>query len=161
MSMDVLDIKRRQLFCQCGPHYRVAQRTNAAGRRRSALPQQGPQQVPQVAGIGGEPAHCAYKLIVGERLKKPRLFPESAFRQAEIIWRDAFPAAADHFRPATAQFHDFIDHVRLEGRRKLVGDVGDGGHATDSSEAQSMPATVNMSPMTNWYAMSTKKALNR
>src|ERR1700680_3559843 len=161
MSMDVLDIERRQLFCQCGAHYRVTQRTNAAGRERSALPQQGPQQLPEVAGIGGEPAHRPYQLIVGERLKKPRLFPEGALCQAEIIWRDALAAAADHLRTATAQFHDFIDHVRLEGRRKLVGDVGDGGHATDSSDAQSIPATVNMSPMTNWYAMSTKKALNR
>ena len=161
MSMDVLDIEWRQLLCQCGPHHRVAQRTNAAGRGRSGLPQQWPHQLPEAAGIGGEPAHCAYKLIVGERLKEARLFPESAFRQAKIIRRDTFAAAADYFRPATAQFHDFVDHIRLERRRKLVGDVGDGGHATDSSDAQSMPATVNMSPMTNWYAMSTKKALNR
>src|ERR1700676_1149850 len=161
MSVDVLDLKWRQLFCQCGPHHRVAQRTNAAGRGSSALPQQGPQQLPEVARIGSEPAHCAYKLVVGERLKKPRLLPESAFRQAEIIRRDPFPAAADHFRAATAQFYNFVDHVRFERRRKLVGDVGDGGHATDSSDAQSIPATVNMSPMTNWYAMSTKKALNR
>src|ERR1700687_421695 len=161
MSMDVLDLQWRQLFCECGTHHGVGQRTNAAVRGRSVLPQQGPQRLPEVAGIGGEPAHRAHKLIVGERLKKPSLFPESAFRQAEIIGRDAFPAAADHLCPATAQFHDFVDHVRLERRRKLVGDVGDGGHATDSSDAQSMPATVNMSPMTNWYAMSTKKALNR
>src|ERR1700687_270279 len=161
MSMDVLDLEWRQLFCQCGTHHRVSQRTNATGRGRSALPQQGLQQLPEIAGIGGEPAHCPHKLIVGERLKKPRLFPESAFRQAEVIWRDTFAAAADHLRPATAQFCDFIDHVRFERRRKLVGDVGDGGHATDSSDAQSIPATVNMSPMTNWYAMSTKKALNR
>src|SRR5229473_1948844 len=106
MSMDMLDLEWRQLFCQCGTHHRVAQRTNAAGRGRSALPQQWPHQLPEAAGIGGETAHCPYKLIVGERLKKPRLFPESAFRQAEIIWRDAFPTAADHFSPATAQFRD-------------------------------------------------------
>ena len=139
----------------------MAQRANSAGRGSAGLPQQGPQQLPEVVGIAREPAHRPYQLIVGEWLEKPRLFPENAFRQAEIIRRDAFAAAADHFRPAAAQFYDFVDNIRLERRRKLIGDVGDGGHATDSSDAQSMPATVNMSPMTNWYAMSTKKALNR
>src|ERR1700716_1975594 len=136
MSMDVLDLQWRQLSCQCGTHHGVAQRTDATGRGSSALPQQGSQQLQEVVGIGSEPAHCPYQLIVGEGLEKSRLFPESALRQAEIIWRDTFAAAADYFSPPTAQFRDFIDHVRLEWRRKLVGDVGDGGHATDSSDAQ-------------------------
>src|SRR6266851_143488 len=161
MSVDVLDIEWCELFCQCGAHHGVAQRADAANGRSSAIPQQGLQQLPEVVRIGGEPAHRPYQLIVGERLKKARLFPESAFRQTEVVRRDPFAAAADHLRPAAAQFCDFIDHVRFEGRRKLVGDVGDSGHATDSSDAQSMPATVNISPMTNWYAMSTKKALKR
>src|SRR5208337_207906 len=161
MSVDVLDVERRQLFCQSGPHHGMAQRANAAARGNSALPQQRPQQLPEIVTIGDEPAHCPYQLIVGERLKKTRLFPESAFRHAEILRRDAFATATDHLRATAAQFCDFIDHVRFERRRKLVGNVSDGGHTMDSSDAQSIPATVNMSPMTNWYAMSTKKALNR
>src|SRR2546429_2416737 len=114
MGMDMLDLQWRQLFCQRGTHHRVAQRANSASRGSAALPQQGPQQLPEVVGIAREPAHRPNKLVVGEGLKKPRFFPESAFRQAEIIWRDAFPATADHFRPATAQFYDFVDHIRLE-----------------------------------------------
>src|SRR6266849_2729096 len=161
MSVDVLDLERRQLFRQCRAHHGVAQRADATGGGSSAIPQQGPQQLPEAVRMGGEPAHRPQQLIVGERLKKTRLFPESAFRQAEIVRRDPFAAAADHLRPAAAQFCDFVAHVRFEGRRKLVGDVGDSGHATDSSDAQSIPATVNISPMTNWYAMSTKKALKR
>src|ERR1019366_1280550 len=41
VSVDVLDLERRQLFCQRGSHYRVAQRTNAAGRGGAAFPHQG------------------------------------------------------------------------------------------------------------------------
>src|ERR1019366_667509 len=120
----------------------------------------GPQQLPEVVTIGGEPAEPTQKFIVGERLEIARLFPEGAFRQAETILRDAFAAAADDLHPAVAQFRDFIHHVRFERTRKLVSNVGD-GHAADSSDAHSIPATVNTSPMTNWYAMSTKQALNR
>src|SRR5208337_3880051 len=161
MSVDVLNLKRRQLFRQRGAHHGVAERSKAAGRGRAALPQQGPQQLPEDVTIGCEPPHRPHQFPVGEGLEEARLFPESAFLQAETVRRDAFAAAADHLRPAAAQFCDFIDHVRFERRRKLIGNVGDGGHATDSPEAQSIPATVNMSPMTNWYAMSTKKALKR
>src|SRR5450756_2488437 len=95
MSVDVFDMEWRQLFCQCGAHHGVAESTNAAGRGSSTLPQQGLQQLPEVVTIGGEPAHCPYKLIVGERLKKTRLFPENAFRQAEICLLYTSDAADD------------------------------------------------------------------
>src|ERR1035437_3696235 len=160
MSVDVLDLERRQLFCQCGSHSGGTQRAKAGARGSAAFPHQRPKQLPEVVTIGGEPAERPHKFIVGERLEIARLFPEGAFRQAETILRDAFAAAAHDLHPAAAQFRDFIHHVRFEERRKLVGNVGD-GHAADSSDAHSIPATVNTSPITNWYAMSTKKALNR
>ena len=56
MSMDVLDIERRQLFRQCGAHQRVAQRANAAARGNSSLPQQRVQQLPEAVTIGSEAA---------------------------------------------------------------------------------------------------------
>src|ERR1039457_591101 len=161
MSVDVVDIEWRELFCQRGTHQRVAWRRNAAGGGSPALPQQGPQQLPEVVTIGGEPVRRPHQFTVGARLKEVRFFPESAFRQAEMMPRKAVAAAADHLRPEPPQFRDFIGHVGFEGRRKLVGDIGDRGHARDSSEAQSIPATVNTSPMTNWYALSTKNALKR
>ena len=161
MSVDVVDMERGQLLREGGTHDGVSESAEAPVGGGAALPEQGAQQLPEDATIGGELAHCAHHFVVGERLKEACLFPEGAFGRGEIVGRNAFAAAADDLRSAAAEFRDFIDHVRFERRRELIGDVGDGGHATDSWGAQSIPATVNMSPMTNWYAMSTKKALKR
>ena len=118
--------ERRQLFRQCGAHHRVAQRTKAADRGGVRAPT-AKAATTAIDCDDRKPtgATARKQFIVGERLKKARLFPERAFQQAEIIRRDAFAAAADHLRSAAAQLRDFIDHVRFEGRRELVGDVGD------------------------------------
>ena len=88
-------------------------------------------------------------------MKVERFFPEDTFGQCEVLRCDAFAAAADYMRTATAKFDDFIHHVRFERGWELIDDVSDGSHAADSSEtpsveAQSIPATVNISTMTNW-----------
>ena len=85
MSVNVLYIERRQSLGQRRAHYRVAQRTNAAARGRPALPQQGSQQLPELATIGDESARRSHQLIVRERLEKACFLPESPLRQSKII----------------------------------------------------------------------------
>jgi len=161
MSVNVLHIQRSQFLRHCRAHQRVTQRANSQTRRTSAVEQQGPQNSPQVAPVRSEPSRGPHERIIRERLKIASLLPVSALGQAEAIRRNPLPAAAHDIYPAAAKLRDLIHYVRLHRRRELVGNVGNGSHTEHSSEPQSIPAAVNRSPITNWYAMSTKKALNR
>src|SRR5580698_7587961 len=119
-----------------------------------------PRQPPQLVAIRDQPPRRAGQLIVRKRLEVSCFFPERALHQAQGMRRDSLAAATDHIHIAAPQFVDLIHHIGLERRRKFVRDVGN-VHATTSSVAQSIPATVNNRPITNWYVMSTKNALTR
>src|SRR5258708_3310726 len=97
-----------------------------------------------------EPPHGPRKLGVGEWVKKTRFVPELAFPFSQFARPHSFAAAGDHAHAPLAQCADLIHNVGVDGTGKLIGDVGDGGHAAASSDAHSIPATVNISPMTNW-----------
>src|ERR1700690_588082 len=139
MSVDVLHIEGSEFVRERSAHQGVAQGTKAESRRTVPLPKQGPQDAPEMVTSGAGTPRCAQELIVRERVKIERLLPKSALRQAEIGWRNTLAAAADHLRPSPPQFGDLIDDIRFERRRKFVGNVGDGGHKKESSDAQSIP----------------------
>src|SRR5258705_3919060 len=139
----------------------MAERTDAPARSGAEVLQDGLQQRGAGMRMCDEPTDCLYQSGVGEWLEKARFVKELALPFSQVAGPHSFATTADHAQAALAQFADFVHHVRLDGRRELIGNVGDGGQEGTSSDAHSIPATVKISPITNWYAMSTKKALNK
>ena len=150
MSVDVLHIERSQLFRHSGTHQSVAERSDASARRGRQLSQHRLQQERIGLGLSAESSDCPHQLGVGEGVKKTRLIPEFPLSFSQFARPSSFAATANHTRAAVAQFADFIHHVRLDRRRELIGNVGHGGHEGAFSDAHSIPATVNISPITNW-----------
>jgi hypothetical protein len=70
MSVDVFDSEWGQLFRQRGTHHRMTEGAKAADWGRAALPQQGPQQLPKTATIGGQVSNGPHQFIIGKGLEK-------------------------------------------------------------------------------------------
>src|SRR5713101_3125719 len=150
MSVDVLHSERSQLFRHSGTHEGMAERPDAPARRGREFSQHRLQQQRVGLTLGAEAANRLYQLGVGKRVETASLAPELTLSFSQFARPYSFAATANHAHAPLAQFADFIHHVRLDGRRELIGDVGHGGHELASSDEHSMPATVNISPVTNW-----------
>jgi len=132
MSVNVRNFERGQLLCHCGTHHGMTQSAKSARGRSVALPQQRLQDLPEFPAVGCEAANSLQHFSIGEWLKKVCLFPPSVFGGFKFFRTDAFAAAANHAHTASAQFRNFINHIRLKRRRELIGDIGDGGQAANS-----------------------------
>src|SRR3981189_2066153 len=124
----------------------MAERPETPARSGAEVLQDGLQQRGAGMRMCDAPTGGLYPSGVGEWLEEARFVKELALSFSKVAGPHSFATTADHAQAALAEFADLVHHIRLDGRRELIGNVGDGGQEGTSSDPHSIPATVKITP---------------